>query len=39
MVDTQEDRLSRLEGQVAQLQTYSVEAFWMALDLEMYESA
>ena len=32
MMDTQEDRLSRLEGQVAQLQTYSVEAFWTALD-------
>jgi SAM-dependent methyltransferase len=32
MTNTHEDRLSRLEGQVAQLQTYSVEAFWTALD-------
>ena len=32
MTEMQEDRLSRLEEQVARLETYSVEAFWTALD-------
>ena len=32
MKDTYEDRLSHLERQVALLKTYSVEAFWTALD-------
>jgi SAM-dependent methyltransferase len=37
MTDTFEDRLSRLEKQIALLETYSVEAFWTALD-RAYES-
>ena len=32
MSKSPDDRLSRLESQVAQLEAYSIEAFWTALD-------